>query len=195
MAAAQRGIVRTFVALNLASAVRDAAHASLQPLVDRALPVRWTDAAGLHLTLKFLGDIEGAEIERLDASLRAVAQRHEPLTLQLGGLGAFPSLRRANIIWLGVAAEPALMSLQRDTELALSRLGYAREQKPFRPHITVARARNGARPPDIERLIGTHDWTTASPVETLDVMRSHLDPRGARYEPLLRIRLGQELTT
>ncbi|CAN5834632.1 RNA 2',3'-cyclic phosphodiesterase [soil metagenome] len=192
MEAAITDPMRTFVALNLPQEERQQLHDSLAGFHDRGLPVRWGSVDSLHVTVKFLGEIEGAEISRIEDTLRRVTAVHSPLRLQIGGLGAFPSLRRATVLWVGVLPDPVLTGLQRDAELALSRLGYAREQKPFRPHITVGRTRNGSRPPDIERLTALHTWTSTVEVESLDLMRSHTDSGRARYEPLVKLRLGTD---
>lgn len=182
--------MRTFVALNLPRAGREHLHEGLAAVRGRDLPLRWLPADNLHLTLKFLGDIEGSEVQRLEETLRRVAARHRPLRLQVGGLGAFPSLRRTSVLWIGVAPDPALLALQRETELELSRLGYVRELKPYRPHITVARTRTGARPPDVERLVNLCTVTADAEVESMELMRSRTGAGGSRYEPLLRIPLG-----
>ncbi|HSJ05746.1 MAG TPA: RNA 2',3'-cyclic phosphodiesterase [Longimicrobiales bacterium] len=182
--------MRTFVAINIPAAERAALHASLAPIRERQIPVRWTDPDALHLTLKFLGEIDGSEIAALDAALRDVAARHAQLDMDIGGFGAFPSLRRATVLWVGIAAEPRLMALQRDTELALSRLGYPREQRPFRPHITIARLHGGGRPADVQRLAGMNDYSSRVTVTSIDLMRSQLSPAGARYDVLMRATLG-----
>jgi RNA 2',3'-cyclic 3'-phosphodiesterase len=181
--------MRVFIALNLERAVRTQLHRALEPLHQRGWPVRWAAPAALHLTLRFLGDVEGADIERIESALRAIAAKHGPQQLELGGFGAFPSLRRATVLWVGVAA-PSLMALQRDVDLAVSRLGYGREDKPFRPHITVARLQGGGRPIDVERATAEFDYANTVTVATMDLMRSHLKPDGAQYEALLRLGLG-----
>lgn len=184
--------MRTFIALNLPPDERARLHASLDDVRGRVPGVRWTAADALHLTLRFLGDIEGAVVPRLDEVLGAIAARHRPLELRIGGLGGFPSLRRGAVIWVGVAPDAALMSLQEEIEADISRVGWPREQRPFRPHVTVARSRGGARPPDIARMAAEYEYGSTIRVETLDLMRSHTDPGGARYEPLLRRPLGTE---
>jgi RNA 2',3'-cyclic 3'-phosphodiesterase len=182
--------MRIFIALNLERAVRTGLHRALEPLRQRGWPVRWMAAPALHLTLRFLGDVEGADVERIESTLRVVAAKHGPQHLELGGFGAFPSLRRATVLWVGVTAAPALMALQRELDVAVSRLGYGREEKPFRPHITVARLQGGARPVDVERAIAEFDYANSVSVATMDLMRSHLEPGGAQYEALLRLSLG-----
>jgi 2'-5' RNA ligase len=187
--------MRTFVALNLAAAERDRLYAALEPLRERDLPIRWTAADSLHLTLKFLGEIEGSEVARIEETMRGIARRHAPLTLRIGGVGAFPAIRRASIVWVGVQSDPAVLSLQRDVELAMSRLGYTRDYKTYRPHITVGRTRNESRAPDLERHTGAVRYESSVQVETMDLMRSHTGAGGSRYEPLLRIALGSKKET
>jgi RNA 2',3'-cyclic 3'-phosphodiesterase len=182
--------MRTFVAINIPASERTALHASLAAVRERPIPMRWSEPDALHLTLKFLGEIDGSEIAALDVALRDVAARHAALAMEIGGFGAFPSLRRATVLWIGISAEPHLMALQRDTELALSRLGYPREQRPFRPHITVARLQGGGRPADVQRLAGFNDYSSRVTVTSIDLMRSQLSPRGARHDVLMRATLG-----
>jgi RNA 2',3'-cyclic 3'-phosphodiesterase len=184
--------VRTFVALNLPEAERAHLFASLEPLRAKSLPVRWVAPDALHVTVKFLGDTESEAVTPLDEVLHTAAARRGPVTLRIGGLGAFPSLRRANILWVGIAGDTELALLHRELEPALSRLGFPREQRPFRPHITIGRAHSGARAMDIERLGGLVDYEATITVETVDLMQSHTGPGGSRYETLLRRRLGEQ---
>lgn len=184
--------MRTFVALNLPPGERARLHAALDPLREKALPVRWVAPEALHVTVKFLGDTESAAVAAVDEVLQTAAARRTPVTLRIGGLGAFPSLRRANILWVGVAADAELASLQRELEPALSRLGFPREQRPFRPHITIGRARSGAQAFDIERLGGLLDYEAMITVDTVELMQSVMGPGGSRYETLLRRRLGEK---
>ena len=181
--------MRTFIALNLPVPQREALREALLPMQEKQLPVRWANAEGLHLTLKFLGEIESGQVAPLGAALERVAAQHSPLQLRLGGFGAFPSLRRASVLWVGVEPNPELHALQRELEGALLALGYAREQRPFRAHITVARTRAGGREPDVSRFTDTFDFKTSAAVETIDLMRSHTAPTGARYELLLKAQL------
>jgi RNA 2',3'-cyclic 3'-phosphodiesterase len=183
--------MRTFIALNLPASDRHALQQALAPAGQRGLPVRWTDHDGLHLTLKFLGEIDGAQVAPLGAMLLQVAARHSPLALRLGGFGAFPSLRRAGVLWVGVAADAPLIELQRDLEDALASLGFPREQRAFRPHLTVARTRRGAREPDVNRIAGDFDYASAVAVDTVDLMLSHPGAGGSRYETLLQAALGK----
>lgn len=183
--------MRSFIALNLPATERRALQRALQPAQQRNLPVRWTEHDGLHLTLKFLGEIDTSHVAAVGVVLQQVAARHQPLALHLGRFGAFPSLRRANVLWVGVAADAPLLALQRDVEDALVPLGHPREQRAFRPHLTVARTRRGAREPDVSRLVGQFDYNSAVAVDTVDLMLSHPGAGGSRYEPLVKAPLGK----
>jgi RNA 2',3'-cyclic 3'-phosphodiesterase len=181
--------MRVFVAINLPAAERERLHASLAPLRLLPVPVRWLVPDALHLTLKFIGEIDGSEVSALESALRGIAAKHEPLALGIGGFGAFPSLRRANVVWVGIRADAAAPGAAAGRRVRAVPARLSREQHPFRPHITVARARTG-RPPDVARLGAGHDYDGSIRVETIDLMRTHAAPDGARYETLLRAGLG-----
>lgn len=184
--------MRTFVAINLPHVERTRLHEALEPLRARDLPVRWLPPESFHITLKFLGDTESGAVSEVANVLAAAAVRRTPLDLTLGGVGAFPTLRRANIVWVGASQEPELMALQKQLEPALSRLGFPREHRPYRPHITVGRARSDARALDIERYVGLVDYEAVVRVESVELMQSHQSSRGSTYETLLTRRLGEK---
>lgn len=177
--------MRLFVAINLPAAERKRIAAAATPLRESALPVRWVEPDALHLTLKFLGEVAQDEVESVTAAVRQVAGRHRPLTLRLHGAGAFPDLRRPAIWWLGVQAGEALAALQRDLEESLVPLGFPPEHRPFSPHLTLGRTARVSAPAALAGA-GTRlqavQYDRTITVDSLDLMRSHLSPRGARYE-------------
>lgn len=183
--------MRLFLALNLPEELRHALHAAAGPLRE-AVPrgIGWARPEALHLTLKFLGDVESQRMEALVPALRDVAGAHVPVRLALRGVGAFPSLARPRVVWLGIEATPRLELLQHDLEAACARHGFEVEGRPFRPHITLGRVRPGATPASLAALAvaaGRCDATADVVVESVDVMESTLLPGGARHE--LRARL------
>lgn len=187
--------MRTFVALNLPTDERARLHESLAALRETALPVRWLPASSLHVTIKFLGETEADAVPDIDRALAAAATRRPALQLQVGGLDGFPSLRRANIVWIGVAPDPALLALHRELDPALSRLGYPRETRPFRPHITIGRvSSSAARAPDLERMGGLVTYAATIPVGSVDLMQSHPGATASRYETLLSRTLGHRVS-
>jgi 2'-5' RNA ligase len=160
----------------------------------RAAPnLAWVAECRLHLTIEFLGERSEREVERLHAALGEVAARHRPFTLALRGFGAFPNLRAPRIVWLGMDPEPRLELLQHELARACAELGYEREARAFRPHITLGRARtplnaDGARA--LARAARAVEWNATAEATSVDIMESRLLPDGARYELLHAIPLG-----
>jgi len=125
-----------------------------------------------------------------------VAYTHRMFTMRLGGIGAFPGFRRARVVWMGIAPEPRLELLHHDVEVACEELGFEVEGRAFRPHLTLARARESARDLETMRRLSRAakqiDYEAEVPVRSLDIMRSQLAAgaaqasgrRGARYECL-----------
>jgi 2'-5' RNA ligase len=187
---------RLFVAIDLGDEARRALGEA-QAVCRRAdLPVRWVDVAGAHLTLKFLGETERAQGAPIGAALSAVAGRHRPLLLSTGTPGAFPNLRRPRVLWLGLTgALDRLAALQRDVDDALTGLGFPRETRPFSPHLTLGRVRDGARSLDAESLAtafaGVRHVAAPLPVESIRLMRSDLGQGRARYTTLLEVPLAR----
>ena len=122
---------------------------------------KWYGPDDYHVTLKFLGDLPEARQPELIAAAAPVAAMTAPFTVTLAPAGAFPSLQRPNVLWAGVEASPALADLPARLEEAMASIGFPREGRPYRPHVTVARCRPsngvGEWPAPSERLFP--DWT------------------------------------
>lgn len=176
--------MRLFLAINLPDAVRRAAWDATAPLRDAAPGVGWVVAARLHLTLKFLGEQPEERAAAVSLSMDQVAARHRAFTVQLGGVGAFPNFRRPRVVWMGVTPDPRLELLHHDIEVACERLGFALVGRAFRPHLTLARARE-RKDGDAMRglaLVGQGvAFEAETRVESVDVMNSVLGAV-ARYE-------------
>lgn len=140
--------MRLFIALNLPDEVIAALEQTQQRLKRTAAhPVKWVAPATMHLTLQFLGEVDDARVPALLAALEALPTRAAlPLpTLALAGVGAFPNLRRPQTIWVGVGGElAALERLYASVIAATAPLGFPAEQRPFRAHLTLGRARRDA---------------------------------------------------
>lgn len=176
--------LRLFVAIPLAEDVRTALHSAAAPLRDAAPDLRWTPADRLHLTVKFLGETPETSVGTLEGALHDVARTHGGVPLVIRGAGAFPTLRRPNVVWAGVDPEPRLELLQHDVEIALDRLGFPIEGRAFRPHVTLARvgapvALVTARA--LARAVRRLDVELEGCASSLDLMQSNLTTGGARY--------------
>jgi len=163
---------------------------ALAPLRERRerLPVKWVRPENIHLSLKFLGDVEETRETELVAALqRAAGSRTEPrpLTLQISGFGVFPDYRRPNVLWAGVTADPGLELLQHGVEQAFAPLGFPTEARAFRPHVTLGRATRDARPRDfqgLEEILTGTDFDSTVTVTEVDLMQSTLQPSGPVYQ-------------
>jgi len=173
------------VALNLPDSIRRALWAATESLRDRNLPVSWVRPEGIHMTLKFLGDTDDERLPSLSAALHRAAAGTRPLPLALQGFGAFPDVARLRVLWVGVEAEPALELLQHALEREFATLGFPTEARPFRPHITLGRAKRDAKPAafgGLEPTLEALQFSETVVVESVDLMSSTLGPRGATYD-------------
>lgn len=179
--------MRLFVALNLPVAERDRLQRAAGALRVAHLPVRWVQGDALHLTLKFLGEVPEQRAGEIEAGLDRVAGTVVPFELELRGLGGFPNLANPRVVWVGVHAPPELARLASGVEDAMAEMGFPREARPFTPHLTLGRAERDARASafrGLARLAADFDFSARIPAHSIDLMRSHLSPRGARYERL-----------
>lgn len=163
---------------------------ALAPLRQRRdkLPVKWVRSENIHLSLKFLGDVDDSrEAELRSALQRAAGNRSEPrpLTLEITGFGVFPDYRRPQVLWAGVTADPALELLQHGVEQAFAPLGFPAEARAFRPHVTLGRSSRDARPRDFAGLEATLEqipFDRTVTVGEVDLMQSTLRPDGPVYQ-------------
>ena len=181
---------RVFCAVELPDEVRAAAAAHAARL-RRDFPdarASWSRPESLHVTLKFLGEIEWARVEDLSRAARAAAEGSGPFALSVEEAGTFPPRGAARVLWLGVEdSSGGLARLQRRLEDECEAAGFEREARAFKPHLTLARLRT---PKDARALSEAHRRLTFDAhtfkVTELIVMRSELAPGGSRYTPLSR---------
>jgi len=188
--------IRAFIAIEMQDAVR----ASLSSLQGRLRPhehpyVKWGDPKSIHLTLKFLGNIEQQQVPQIEDAISQASQGVSPFQLQLGGLGAFPSLGRPRVIWVAMTGEiERLVTLQQGIDQALVPLGFAIESRPFKAHLTLGRLRERASPEERKRigeLVKATQSEAAAAMEVTEIilMRSRLTPSGAIYSRIASIEL------
>ena len=188
--------MRLFVALNLPAELCDALHAGTAPLREAApREFTWARAEALHLTVKFLGDAEEARLPEIIEALAAATARHQMVELRVAGVGAFPSMARPRVVWLGVDPTPRLELLQHDLEAACARVGFEVEGRPFRPHVTLGRLRAAAPESianELARAAAACTATGEALVPTVDLMESSLMPGGPRHVVRARLPLREE---
>lgn len=176
--------MRLFIAVNLPDHVRRGAWDTAAPLRAKRYPVKWVDTDALHVTVKFLGDVSDEREPAVVQALTAAALGAKRFSLAIDGFGAFPTVRRPRVVWVGCDAAPPLELLQHRVEQEMDRLGFPLEGRPFHPHITLGRAKRDARPGDFagfESDLEVLHYAAEVTVDSIDLMESTLTPRGARY--------------
>jgi len=177
--------VRLFVAVRMPGEIRRRVAEIERQLMASGADVKWVSEENLHITMKFLGYVEE---DRLDAVCRAVESAVAGMSVfdvALSGVEAFPNPRRPSVIWVGVASGgEELAALAERIESALERIGFARDDRPFSPHVTVGRVKSPAL--GMEKLREAMDRFKESPAgsfgaEGVTVMRSDLRPTGPIY--------------
>jgi RNA 2',3'-cyclic 3'-phosphodiesterase len=177
--------MRAFVAINVPKKQRDRIHRTFRELREQDYPVRWVDPERFHLTLKFLGQVRKEDIPPLERVLERVAGTTGPFTMGFSGFGAFPTLRRPRVLWVGVDPSPALRCLKQDLEWTCSELGFERETRAFHPHITLGRTKGDAGPGafrGLDLLAAGIQVKGEVKVWKVDLMESFLSSSGPRYE-------------
>ena len=181
--------LRAFLAVDLPLEARSRVAEAMEGLRPAApKSVRWLALDGVHLTLKFLGEIREDDVPRLVARAQAKLAPERPFEVALAGYGAYPNAREARMLWLGVAqGAGSLAKLARKLDSAARAIGAPRERRPFEAHLTLGRFREPTRV-ELDRASPTESvaWTVSEVV----LFESRLSPGGARYVPLARLPLG-----
>ena len=173
---------RVFAAIPVNDSVRAVMQHTQNRLAELQWPVRWVDPRLAHVTLRFYGDSDEHAMEEIRDSLRAASMRHESMTLETTTLGAFPSASRAKVLWLGLGGDVRRLRLLA-SEINPDAVEAPGAGKSFKPHVTLARLRNGASPPSgvTEASAGLDLPTVGLPVDSIQLIRSVLGPKGPTY--------------
>ncbi len=200
-------MIRTFIAVELPTALRERI-ADLQQQVKSELTrelrrrapdarLQWVRAESMHVTVKFLGDVTEDSVHDIEDVLARIARGQAAFSVDVAGLGVFPTPRAPRVLWLGLAGGgDRLTALAQALDEALAELGYPRERKPLHPHLTLARIKDRGR--EVGDALG-QTGLLAQPavlgsleVAALSLMKSDLRPAGAVYTRLAEVKLGEE---
>jgi 2'-5' RNA ligase len=191
--------IRSFIAIELPEeAKKGLARLRKELERDEHKFVKWVGPGGIHLTLKFLGNIPAKRVAEITEAMEKATQGISAFHLEISGLGAFPSLKQVRVFWVGIGGEMDKLSrLQQSIDSALAALGFAKEERSFVPHLTLARIREGASPPEgrsFGELVGSTIFEDKYPVEVeaIRLMRSQLTPAGAIYTCLSVVGLSHQ---
>jgi 2'-5' RNA ligase len=182
--------IRAFFAVDLDAPAREAASAVAGAL--RASPggehVRWVRPENLHVTLRFLGDIDPSRVDPLVDAVGGALAAQAPFEMALGAAGLFPNPRRPRVVALGVAPEASLLALAETVEGGALAAGFETDARRFRPHLTLGRMRGREHP----RVDAAPAPRASCEVREAVLFRSELHASGARYTPLAHIPFGPD---
>jgi RNA 2',3'-cyclic 3'-phosphodiesterase len=190
-------VIRAFIAVALEPQVIAKITESIDQLKRCISGVRWIPRDNIHLTLKFLGDIDEALVPPIGAALKQQLRLFPRCTINAKGLGVFPGLKRPRVLWVGLVGSQ-LVSLAQKVESAVAPLGFLPETKTFTPHLTIGRWRQIDRAP--QSLVRQLDqWRNydfgVSEIASVKFMQSVLKPEGANYSELTAVPLSDEQST
>lgn len=185
--------MRLFVAIEIPAEIRAALAAFVNELRAAAPQAKWVRAENLHVTLKFLGETEAAKLSVVQSALGTV---HSPqaVALDFRGLGFFPSEKRPRVFWAGMQASRNLAALASGIDQALHKLGFPLEERPFTPHLTLARFNQPGPQPKLSAVAGQNMSRTFGSLITHEflLIESKLKPTGAEYTTLQSFRFVSE---
>lgn len=194
-------MLRVFVAIETPEAIYLRLAAQVEQF-KRRIPtgvVRWLGLEGIHLTLKFLGDVSPGKVDQIVILLERIARQYTPFEVDVGDLGCFPNTHRPRVLWIGVQ-DPSgtLNDLQKSLEDGFESIGFKREARSFHPHLTFGRVKRRAGRSAVQSLSKTLKGERIGNIGRFQVneiclIRSDLKPTGAFYSKLAPIRLGSSL--
>jgi len=193
--------IRSFIAIELPEEIRQAlAELQARLQTEKQPAVKWVDPYGIHLTLKFLGSIAAAKTSDITSAMEEAARDIAPFPLEVKGVGVFPNFKRVRVVWVGVEGDILqLKLLQQRIESSLVPLGFARESRPFTPHLTLARVRekgSSIEQQNFGQVIASASFESAHhfTVNRINLMRSQLTTEGAIYSQIKTVNLKKTLS-
>ena len=189
--------IRVFIAIDLPLPIQRGLDQVIHQLKDpKTKAVRWVPSQNIHLTLKFLGNVQPGNLQALKDVLKADANSIYEFEFQVGKFGVFPNLRKPRVIWVGIQSPQNLHDLQKAIDLSTQRLGYPGEDRPFSPHLTLGRVSQNAsfqEIRDVSEMLFSFQVGTLGVVkaDAITLFRSELLPTGAVYTRLSVVKLSK----
>ncbi|UCD89736.1 MAG: RNA 2',3'-cyclic phosphodiesterase [Desulfobacterales bacterium] len=185
--------IRSFIAIKLPDSIIAAIREIQEDIRANGFKLRWVRPENIHLTLKFLGDITEGGIENVTTAIYNSVKPYAPLSLCAKGIGVFPGIKRPRVVWIGVAGQiESLIGLQGRLEEALELLGFEKEKRPFKGHLTLGRIKHRIDPKRFGDILKKHVGFTSETFYADEVIlyKSELKPTGAVYTEIVNVPLG-----
>ncbi len=179
--------IRAFIALELPPSVISLLDKLQENFKSLGLRAKWVRPENIHLTLKFLGNIDSGDIDKIGGAMTGAVKDFDPLTLAARGVGVFPGIRRPRVIWVGLGGQIQLLfDVQRRLEDNLAAIGFPKEKRPFKGHLTLGRFRQAVNTNTIHRIIQEHANLSSEEftANRIILFQSELKPAGPVYSQL-----------
>jgi RNA 2',3'-cyclic 3'-phosphodiesterase len=186
-------LIRSFLAIELPATIQTKIEKIEADLKAASADVRWVSPEKMHLTLKFFGNIEESRVDPIFEAIKGPVQAAKPFQLNVRGTGAFPSLKGPRVIWMGLEdREGVLIPLQKEVDVSLEKVGFEREGRLFRAHLTLGRVKSNRGKEELIRKVEKYREEEIGDfqVEKVILFKSDLTPSGPIYTPLRELRLG-----
>jgi 2'-5' RNA ligase len=176
-------VIRTFICIEIPESIKERIGGLQRTLREIEAQVSWTKPSHIHLTLKFLGDVEAARIDGLCRAVERAASGIRLFDVEVSGAGCFPSPRSPRVLWVGFSNVPEqLRQLYSNIEDELARQGFEREKRKFSPHLTIGRVRTPHNAARVAEALASYGFRSEIFIATaVIVMRSGLKPTGSIY--------------
>lgn len=181
--------IRSFIALNLDDDVKKKI-CIIREKFKNLKGLKLVEYENLHITLKFLGDIDPGQQHEIIKALENACKNIDEITIKVNKMGAFPNLRNPRVVWLGIEPNPKINKLYENIENNLYNIGFEREGKKFHPHITIGRNKTNRNNKLInKKIVDTEDFEILSVVTKVSFIKSTLTPKGPVYNIIKDIKL------
>jgi RNA 2',3'-cyclic 3'-phosphodiesterase len=183
--------MRTFIAIEIPPDIRSRISQLIEDLRPAAPNVRWARTEGLHVTLKFLGEVPLPKVDTVKQALASI-RGIDPFVIQIGGAGYFPTERAPRVVWLGVQAGHELTALAARVDAALGPVGFAKEDRPYKPHLTLARVQMPAKIAALQQQLRKSEPLDVGSFTATEfyLYESKTAPKGSIYSKLERFAMA-----
>ena len=179
--------IRTFIAIKLPEKILPSVKQIRNGFKSQGIRAKWVKVENIHITIKFLGDIKITDVGKIIRSITLAAKKSKPITLSVKGAGVFPRVKRPRVIWAGITGEvSALFDLQNRVEENLEAIGFPKEPRPFKGHLTIGRIKGET---DAKKLVNAMEQFKGFESESfmadhIFLIKSELKQSGAVYTDL-----------
>ena len=180
--------IRAFICFKLPKRIILSIRELQESIKDSGLKIRWVKAENIHLTIKFIGDISWSDIDDIGLAIKETAGDFAPLLLSAQGLGVFPNLKRPRVIWTGLSGQiEELIGLQKILDKKLRLIGFPKEKRPFKGHLTIGRVKGRLDSRKLSEFMNRFNKfeTKQFSCDRIFLMQSELKPSGPIYTKLM----------